>query len=581
MLLATPALADPRAAVRGDLDDDLRERIVEAIGETDDPPDNRAQARRRAVAAAEDAVAVLRSEGYYASVVEEDVEGEDPPLAVVTVTPGPRFTIISPTVEWLETPPEPSVARSASLALELEDGAPGRAADVVAAEGRVIARLQALGYPDAVTGDRRVVVDHRTRTLEPTYRVDSGGIVRLDGVRVRTLGRTNPAWVQRLAPWTPGQRYVPETVAELERRLTETGVYETVAVALAPEDQTTEAGLRPVIVTLSDQPSRVLEAGVGYSTSEGIGLDAIWTWRNRFGRADTLRFQARLAEIDSRLGVDLSMPHWRRAGRTLTLSAAVVNEETDAYDRTALSLRAGVSQRLGRNSFLTAGAWLDTGRYDEQRFTSLSALPVSISRDLTILTGQAGANLDFSNDPLDPTTGWRFNIDVQPTLVTGDSASAFLRLQTQLTGYLPLADEGTTVVAGRVRLGSIVGGDLEDIPSDRRFYSGGGGSVRGYDFQGVGPRLPNNVPVGGVSLFETSVEVRRQIRGSLGAAVFVDGGTVGSDTVPDLTEMRWAVGAGVRYDLPFGPVRADVAVPIDPRPGDPSFQIYISIGQAF
>ena len=577
---ATVALAEPRAQVAGELDEDLRERIVEAIGEVEDPPSNRFQARRRARAAAEDAMAVLRSEGYYGATIEDDIEGEAPPVPVIRITPGPRFLVSDPDLVWTDPPPEPEVAVEALQALEIEEGDPGRAADVIAAEGRVIARLSELGYPDAVAGDRRVIVDHAASTLQPTYRILAGEPVRLNGVLLNTQGRTNPRWVERLAPWTPGDRYRPDSVAELERRLLETGVYDSVSIALAPAEQETAEGLRPVVVALSDQPSRVLEAGVGYSTSEGVGVDAVWTWRNRFGRADTLRYEGRLAEIDSRLAVSLSLPHWRRAGRTLTLEAYAVDEDTRAYDRRALGASFALQQRIAPTSYFSYGAAIEGGQYDELDPRFLVDPPVPLERNLAILTLQGGANLDYSNDPLDPTQGWRVTVDVQPTAVTGDDSLAFLRAVGQVTTYVPLDDEGKSVIAGRVRLGSILGGD-DRVPSDRRFYSGGGGSVRGFEYQGVGPRFPNGTPVGGSSLFETSLEYRRRLGGNFGMALFVDAGSIGGEPAPDFSDIRYAIGGGVRYHLPFGPIRADIALPLNPRDGDADFQIYVSIGQAF
>jgi translocation and assembly module TamA len=166
-------------------------------------------------------------------------------------------------------------------------------------------------------------------------------------------------------------------------------------------------------------------------------------------------------------------------------------------------------------------------------------------------------------------------------VVSGDTSLAFLRLQSQVSAYLPVEDQGRTVIAGRLRLGAIGGGSFEGVPSDRRFFSGGGGSVRGYSYQGVGPRLPDNTPRGGLSLVETSLEVRRDLFGNFGAVVFVDGGAVGDNTAPDFSSVQWSVGAGVRYNLPFGPIRADIAIPLNKRDGDPGFQIYVSIGQAF
>ncbi len=157
----------------------------------------------------------------------------------------------------------------------------------------------------------------------------------------------------------------------------------------------------------------------------------------------------------------------------------------------------------------------------------------------------------------------------------------FVRVEGQVTGYLPLEDNARTVLAGRARLGSILGGAELTVPSDRLFYSGGGGSVRGYEYQGVSERLPNNKPRGGLSLFEASVEVRRDLGRNFGVVGFVDAGAVGFQEAPDFSNLRYGAGIGVRYNLPFGPIRADIAVPLDKRDGDADFQIYVSIGQAF
>ena len=580
-LLASAAAADPRAEIRGEMDPGLREQLQRAVGEVDGPPSNRFEARRRARGALEAAEALLRSEGYYQPVLEDVVEGEENPVAIVAVTPGPRFALADPIVNWIEPPPAPPLQDEVLGNLNLKAGEPGRAVDVISGEGRIVAGLTRRGHADARAEPRRVVVDHASLTVEPTYNINAGPLVRLDGVRLETRGPTNPNWVAGLAPWTPGEIYDPEDVAELERRLLETGVYDGVGVALAPADQTLPDGNRPIVVTLTDRPRRILEAGATFSTAEGSGVDLIWTWHNRFGRADTLVWQARAADVDSRLGVNLRLPHWRRPGRTLRLSAALLNEDTDAYRRTAAVAAADLQQRIGKTSWFSYGIGLDAGRYTENRFDPITQAPVNFQRDLFILTGRGSAYIDRSNDPLDPTTGWRLTVSAQPTAVTGEDTTLFLRGEAQATAYLPIQDNAKTVLAGRVRLGSIVGAGELTVPSDRLFYSGGGGSVRGYEFQGVAPRLPDNTPRGGLSLFEISAEVRRDVFRNFQGVVFVDAGSVGFSQAPDFSHMRYGAGFGVRYRLPFGPIRADIAFPLDKRDGDADFQVYVSIGQAF
>jgi translocation and assembly module TamA len=582
-LVAQAAAADPRAQIRGDMDAELRRMLERAVGEVDGAPESRFEARRRAQGALSAAEALLRSEAYYQPVLEDVVEGEERPSAIVDVQPGRRFLLTQPTITWTDPAPDADSAADSLKAIGLKAGDPGRAVDVISGEGRAVATLVRDGYADAKADPRRVVVDHAAFTVAPEYRINSGRLVLLNGVIMPRAGRTNPAWVAGLAPWTEGDRYDPDQVAELERRLLDTGVYDGVGVALAPIDQTNADGHRPIIVNLQDRPRRVLEAGATWSTAEGAGVDLIWTRYNRFGRGDTLRLETRLADIDSRIGADLSLPHWRRPGRTLKLSAGVVKEDTDAYDRTALVLAAELQQRIGKTSYFNYGVGLDAGRYNENRYdyTSVPPRAVSFDRDLAIVTGRTSAYIDNSNDPLNPTQGWRVTASVQPTAVTGEDTILFLRSETQATAYLPLQDGARTVLAGRIRIGSIIGGDELSVPSDRLFYSGGGGSVRGYSYQGVNPELPDQTPRGGLSLFETSLEVRRDIGQSFQAVAFVDAGAVGFQETPNLTNMRYGAGLGVRYKLPFGPIRADIAVPLDKREGDSAFQIYISIGQAF
>lgn len=574
--------------------DDLRAQLVRAVGEVDTPPANRFEARRRARGAMEAAEALLRSEGYYQPVLEDVVEGEQTPVAIVSVTPGRRFLLAEAGLQWTDPAPDAEAQATARTDIALNVGDPGRAVDVIAAEGRVVAGLARRGYADAKADPRRVVVDHAAFTVQPTFHIAAGPLVRLDGVRLQTRGPTNPDWVAGLAPWGEGDVYDPETVAELERRLLETGVYTGVGVALAPSGQSNAAGNRPVVVTLTDRPRWVQEAGITLSTaratviagrttstSGGSAIEGTWTYYNRFRRADTLQFQARLADIDSRLGADLKLPHWRRPGQTLTMGAAIVHEDTDAYRRFAGVLYADARQRIGKTSWISYGAGLDLGQYDENRFDPITQSPINLSRDLVILTGRGSAYFDNSNDPLNPTQGWRLNVSAQPTAVAGQDTVLFLRAETQASAYLSLDKAAHTVLAGRVRLGSIVGGAELTVPSDRLFYAGGGGSVRGYEYQGVGPRLPDNTPRGGLSLFEASGEVRRDVGRNFQAVAFVDAGAIGFQETPNFNNLRFGAGVGVRYKLPFGPVRADIAFPLDRRDGDAAFQVYVSIGQAF
>lgn len=170
---------------------------------------------------------------------------------------------------------------------------------------------------------------------------------------------------------------------------------------------------------------------------------------------------------------------------------------------------------------------------------------------------------------------------LEPTLISGSNTLPYLRAQAQGTAYMPFGEKARTVLAGRVKVGSIIGGLIPEVPASRRFYSGGGGSVRGYAYQGIGPRLSDNTPEGGLSLTEASFELRQKLTARWGVVAFIDAGSIVSDPTPSFKDLSVGAGLGVRYDLGFGPIRADIAVPLNKRKGDPSFQVYLSIGQSF
>lgn len=577
--VSAPAFAaQPNATVQGDLPPDLKAEIVRAIGDTDRPIENRFEARRRARAGAEDAVAVLRSEGYYGYDVQSDIGPADAPAAMVKIAPGPRFLIADAKIAWSGAAPDAKAQAAATLALHLRDGNPGRAAEVIGAEGRAVAAVQRVGYADAQADPREVIVDHADHTVRPTFKIRAGELVRLDGMDLTTDGRTRKGWLEGLAPWKSGDVYDPEDVAELERRLLDTGVYDSVTVALAPIQKKTAEGLRPIVVSLAERRRRTVELGASYGTSEGLGLDSKWIHYNVFKRADTVALVGRLSSLDSRLGVDVSLPHWRRPKQTLKTSIGFYRNQTDAYDETGFAVSGDVTRRYGKTSYVTLGASLGYGQTNELKIKTLMPL----GRDLFTVGTLADVSWDHSSDPLNPKRGWRFSARAEPTMLFGDGGDLpFLKIQTQASYYLPIGEAARTVLAARVHLGSILNATVDQTPASRRFYAGGGGSVRGFAYQAVGPQLAENTPQGGISLFEASLETRFDVTAKWGVVAFVDAGAVGSDPAPGVQDLSVGAGLGVRYNLGFAPIRFDIAVPVTERNGSGPYQIYISIGQSF
>ena len=155
-------------------------------------------------------------------------------------------------------------------------------------------------------------------------------------------------------------------------------------------------------------------------------------------------------------------------------------------------------------------------------------------------------------------------------------------MQLDGSAYHPVSDK--VVMAGRVRLGTILGAQRDDIAPSRRFYSGGGGSVRGYGYQRIGPRDADNDPIGGRSLAEFSLEARVRVNafgGNFGVVPFIDGGTLSTGATPDFKDWQIGVGIGARYYSSFGPIRIDIGTPLHRQKGDGRIAVVVGLGQAF
>ncbi len=408
----------PKARIEGVTDNRLRQEIERALGTAKNPPQSRFEARRRAEAAAADVLAVLRSEGYYEAVVAPDVGEGDQPASVVNVTPGPRFTIADPQVAWDKAEPTAQAQLAGKAAIGLTIGGPGRAADVLAAEGRVVAAVQKRGYADAKVDPREVTVDHVPRTVQPTFHIDAGDRVMMDGIHLSTGGRTKGAWANALIPWKTGDVYDPDQIADLEKRLRDTGVYDSVTVSLAAKPDAD--GRRPVDVVLVDRPRSTLELGATYSTADNSGVDGKWTRYDRLGVGDTLILSAQAANILSQAGVELDLPNWRRAQQTLKLSTAFYRDNTNAYLQTGYRIGGEVQQRYNRDDFRTLGVTLDFSRDEEPQVEN--GVLVHRVRPLATVATSALFSWDRSDDILNPKQGWRFQVQGEPTFSFGSGA---------------------------------------------------------------------------------------------------------------------------------------------------------------
>ena len=256
---------------------------------------------------------------------------------------------------------------------------------------------------------------------------------------------------------------------------------------------------------------------------------------------------------------------------TFTSRLSVDQENPDAYRSFSVTGAVGLKYKLTEKQTMSGGVELEYAKITDSLVTDQETLTASVPLEWVY---------DGRNDELDPTSGFRLLAHVEPAYEF-EQGNPFVIVKGEASAYRALDEAKRFVVAGRVAGGSIVGADLTDIPATRRFYSGGGGSVRGYAYQGIGPKAADGDPIGGLSYMEANAEVRIGVTEKIGIVPFIDVGAVSTGTALEGAEFQAGAGVGVRYKTPFGPLRVDFAIPLNPGPNDPDYGIYAGIGQAF
>ncbi|MFN3212021.1 MAG: autotransporter assembly complex protein TamA [Henriciella sp.] len=537
-------------------------------------PETEFEARRQARRAAERIESYLNSRAYFAPEISYAIEPGERPVPRVRVEPGPRFVIGTLNTDLRGA----AVSDEAAEALvKVQDLKPGDLAEpkaVIAQEAGLIAALRNAGYAESRALERRTLGDREAGTLEITYRINPGPRIVLGDVVYPSGTRTRRDYLDRVIPFEAGTVYRPSVLSAFSRRLNATRLYRLASVQIDETAQETLPNgdeVRDVLVQLQERERYTVASGTSFSTSEGPGFTGSLTRRNATRRGDTITATATVATLERSLNIDWRVPNFLAFDRTLFLTAEAGREETDAFDRESLTLSGGYEIRASRQRTFTLGAASEFTR-EEDAFEQ---------RDQQILSASLGVRFDYADDPLDATTGWRVDTRAEPGVVIGDREAQYFSLNSQLSAYRTLDDQARFVLASRLRSGFVFGAALDELPVSRRFFAGGGGSARGFGYQSVGPQSADGTPTGGKGLLEVSGELRWRREGPLGFAAFLDGASVTADESASFNDVRYSAGLGVRYDTLVGPIRFDLATPLDPRDGDDPVQVYVSIGQAF
>ncbi|WP_224199390.1 MULTISPECIES: autotransporter assembly complex protein TamA [Pacificimonas] len=570
-----------------------------ALDEGDGSADNAAMLRARANADEELAKRLLDSRGYFDAAVGAEVilppEPDGRYRVLLAVSPGEQYTFsdVSIVGEDEAIPP-----RLVSDNLPIEAGDPIVADEVISAEASIDLVFPFNGYPFAEVEQRAILLDEETKTGDYVLPVDLGPRSRFRNIETEGDLAFDQEHVELLARFDEGDLYDVRMEDDLREAMIATGLFNSVSIEPLNTRDYNEDGTMAVdlLVRQDAGPSRTLSAELGYGTGEGARIEGGWTHRNLFPPEGELDLRATVGTREQGAAAIFRRSNAGERDRTVLLGVEAGRSDFPAYNAYTLSLRGRVSKESTpiwqkRWSYAYGAELIATNE-------SQDGDPAIFDFDTAFLIGAVSGlvTYDASNSLLNPTKGWKASLRLSPeAALGGGDVRPYIVSQVDLSGYFPVSQDLT--IAGRVRIGSINGISRDEIAPSRRLYGGGGGSVRGYGFQEIGPARveitppdpddPDDTepdidyqPIGGRSVNEAAIEARYRF-GNFGVVGFVDAGQVYTEQYPQFGDLQYGAGIGGRYYTNFGPFRLDLAIPLNKQPGQSDWAVYVSIGQAF
>ncbi|MCL6707427.1 autotransporter assembly complex protein TamA [Pseudomonas sp. R2.Fl] len=530
-------------------------------------------------------IATLFENSLYGGIVSVTVNGvrlEDlppnpdfpdgaPVPVVIRVEPGPPFVLGKVTLGGDATRLNPSD-------YDLDPGAPAGSATILNAANQIVVDLKSEGRPLARLTSREVVADHESRTVDVTIAAEAGPKAPIGTVGVTGAKTVDPEFIARYSRVRTGQTYSPEQLDAAAKRLRELSVFSSVRMKEA--DGLAADGSLPIEIQVAEGKHRYFGFGGTVSSIDGLGVEGYWGHRNLFGQAEQLRIEGsvgrlgdtqEIGDLDYTAGISFIKPGAFFPAATLSASVKAATRDTTSYDIDTGTGLTSLSYEMTDQDTISGGVGIEWANVDDA-FGQNEYLTVYLPFEYV---------RDTRDEPLNPTEGYRGSVAAVPSYEINGS-TPFISLQGSISGYYSLGQDDLVVLAGKLSAGSLFGGgSLSDIPANRRFFAGGGGSVRGYAFEEISPYNADDEATGGRSFTTASFEARIKITETIGIVPFIDIGTVSASNFPDFSDIRAGAGIGLRYATPFGPLRLDVAMPLNKYEDGTSFGIYAGIGQSF
>lgn len=534
---------------------------------------------------------LLQIYGYYDADVIQTVSGIAPGESAAAAVPSVRFDIVPGArfrfgaVDLGDIAATGADEAALRQQFGIKTGDPLYTQAIVDGRARLDKALGDSGYAFASVGEPDLLVDHERDEGDLTVPVAPGGKYRFGAVNSDDPGYLSGRHLAEIARFRRGQIYQRSQVDDLRQAILATGLASSVTVTPreAAPPQGGEPGTVALDVALKRAPQRTIAGAIGYDSIDGFRLEASWEHRNLFPPEGMLRLRGIAGTKEQLAGITFRRNNFKGRDQVLTVDLYADTVDRDAYAARTVAFSTTfekLSTLIFQKPFTwSAGVLLEVT--DEREAIVANAVGPSTTYEIAALP--LTAKWDASDSLLDPTRGWRLGLSASPEYSHSNAASGqYVRLQLDASAYQPLAKG--VVLAARTRIGSISGVPLDTIAPSRRFYAGGGGSVRGFGYEEIGPRDALGQPSGGRSLTEFSLEARIDtglFGGAMQVVPFLDAGAVDEETTPRLHDPRFGAGVGIRYKTGFGPLRVDVGTPLGRRPGESLIAVYVALGQAF
>lgn len=552
---------------------DLMQEVSVAVKRQNELPASQFLLLQRANKDQKNLTDALRSQGYFDASVEVEMIGELAPYELIyRIEPKTLYLLSEPRLEVI--PATALFIPPSWKKLGLQPGEPAKSAPILKADEELIQSALQQGYPWAKMSKRRVSREPGKQLVNIHYSLELGQLVHLGAVRIQGNESVDGDYLLRCIPWGAGTPFHPKRLEEAHQAFTTTGLFSIVRLQLAKQPDA--QGYWPLDVELKERKHRTWRAGAGFSTDQGILVNGGWEHRNFKNSGERLRTEVNLGLNALTWNNSYDKPDFHERGQKLRFSNKLEKNKEIAYESLSMEVGAGVI----RSMFGPGG---ETALSVNYRLSKVLELSTNLEKSYSIVSLPLGITLDKRNDPLDATEGWRLSTEIIPnSAVTGDSVT-YIRWNNRGSIYYPWLDSPNLVLAGRLELDATYGADNNKIPADNRLYAGGGSTLRGYGQQLASPLDLSGKPLGGLSLLAMSTEARYRVTDTLGVVAFVDAGRAFLPSFPTSNvNLLYGAGLGLRYMTAIGPLRLDVAVPLDKRESvDAAFQLYMSIGQAF